>query len=732
MIRSNVARLGFLNRAATARLAGMLLRPNATSAIAVARSTILLRSNSTTTAPTVTEIEATESQFVKAPQRAQRAQKSQKPSRRTVAERNPELHEKYTQLDALLSQNKLVEASNLFKETYTPESANMFRYFNEGQDSVSLSIRFFRSISSAYKKGKGEGLIPLTELFALYNAGKLRYGWMCSEVILHEVSKGNYKQGIEAWVNYYESFDNAKTIQKTENKEAACAALIAYIASCIQDNTEIASKIALFLVPLKAVPDESEVLNLIRFSGFTFEKSLITSIVQGFKTLRLQSLDPASLDFLNNLPIDRPNELENRYNDCKTISANTGKPLPESTYARFIFCFAESGRPQQAFSVWNDLLETGVAPSVQTWNMLLKAAALSKGSSVAVTEGILAKMAEANVKPNSDSYGTLIDVYFKAGLPSTAIDIFEKIQKGFFENISTNLKIFNVMLNGLLNSGNDELARKLLMEGIDIGFSPDVVAFNTFIKTYIKQKKYDQVEKVLLLMDQYGVAPDIATYSNLLDNLYKSANAKKVDPSIHIEALLKDMNKNGIRSSTLTLTSLIDGLAKSGNPQAANDLFKLMRIKKIRPNIRTFTALINGEVLAGNLPQAVEYFKEMPAFGVPPVISTYNQIIHAFAERGSVNECLEYFHLANESKKVSVNRYTYTFVLQAIYNSRKLHLANEVLEVMKKEKPNFVVGRPLQALLLKFQGRGITLPEFKFKVFEDLSSESMLKTASRD
>ena len=51
---------------------------------------------------------------------------------------------------------------------------------------------------------------------------------------------------------------------------------------------------------------------------------------------------------------------------------------------------------------------------------------------------------------------------------------------------------------------------------------------------------------------------------------------------------------------------------------------------------------------------------------------------------------------------------------------------------MKKEKPNFVVGRPLQLLLLKFQGRGITLPEFKFKVFEDLSSESMLKTASRD
>ena len=90
---------------------------------------------------------------------------------------------------------------------------------------------------------------------------------------------------------------------------------------------------------------------------------------------------------------------------------------------------------------------------------------------------------------------------------------------------------------------------------------------------------------------------------------------KRLRSSIHIEALLKDMNKNGIRSSTLTLTSLIDGLAKSGNPQAANDLFKLMRIKKIRPNIRTFTALINGEVV-GNLPQAVEYFKEMPAFGV--------------------------------------------------------------------------------------------------------------------
>lgn len=728
MIRSNVARLGFLNRAATARLAGMLLRPHVTPAIAVARSTILIRSNSTATTETAT----LEPKSDKTPQRAQRSQRTQNSSRRSVAERNPELHEKYTQLDAFLTQNKLVEASNLFKETYTPEAANMFRYFNEGQESVSLAIKFFRSISSAHKKGKGEGLIPLSELFALYNAGKLRYGWMCSEVILLEVSKGNYKQAIEAWVNYYESFDNVKTVQKTENKEAACAALIAYIASCVQENTEIASKIALFLVPLKTVPDETEVLNLIRFSGITFDKNLIASVVQGFKTLRLQALDPASLDFLNDLPIDRPNELENRYNDCKTVSANTGKALPESTYARFIFCFSESGRAQQAFDVWNDLLQAGITPSVQTWNMLLKAASLSKGSSVAVTEGILTKMAEANVKPNADSYGTLIDVYFKAGLPSTAIDIFEKIQKGLFENVSTNLKIFNVMLNGLLNSGNDALARKLLIEGIDIGFSPDVISFNTFIKTYIKQKRYDQVEKVLLLMDQYGVAPDIATYSNLLDNLYKSANAKKVDPSIHIEALLKDMNKNGIKSSTLTLTSLIDGLAKSGNPQAANDLFKLMRIKKIRPNIRTFTALINGEVLAGNLTQAVEYFKEMPAFGVSPVISTYNQIIHAFAERGEINDCLKYFYLASDSKKVNVNRYTYTFVLQAIYNSRKFSLANEVLAVMKKEKASFIVGRPLQALLLKLQNRGITLPEFKFKVFEDLSPEAMQKTASRD
>ena len=61
----------------------------------------------------------------------------------------------------------------------------------------------FQSISSAYKKGKGEGLIPLTELFALYNAGGWRMDGCALKVILHEVSKGNYKQGIEAWVNYY-------------------------------------------------------------------------------------------------------------------------------------------------------------------------------------------------------------------------------------------------------------------------------------------------------------------------------------------------------------------------------------------------------------------------------------------------------------------------------------------------------------------------------------------------
>lgn len=715
MLGSNVAKLRLFKSAHAVRLLGAVSRPSV-GTIFAARSNFRFNSNVAASATDATnEPTATLEKPSARPPNKQSANR-RRPRNNDRPAMSPEelqtLQAKYDEVDNLLTKHKVGEASTLFAEIYKPEFSNVLRYHQAEEKSVRLYVKLFTRVLQAYQRNQAEGVIPLRDLFFKYLEGKFIFGWMCSEVILYEVSQGRTSEGLEVWVKFWEAMGDTSRVRELDNREAAYAALIAYIGTCLAEKTAPVSKIALYMVPLETVPDDSDIHNLFRSSNYRFEQQFINSVLEGLRAIRLEALNPGDLDFLNSLPVDRPMELENRYSECKLKAQASGVPLPESTYARFIFCFAESGRTQQAFDIWNDLTQSGIVPSVQSWNMLLKAAALSKDKSIAVTEGIISKMQENGVNPNSDTYGTLIDVYFKAGKTETAMEIFEKIQQGEIK-VPTNLKIFNVMLNGLLNSNMDKMARDLLTEGIQQGLSPDVIAFNTFIKTYIKQKRYNEVDEMLTLMAENGVTPNVATYTNIIDSMYKSANSKNVNPSSHIEELVKDMNRNGIRTNTSTMTAIIDGLAKSGGgTKAAHDLYELMKRKRLRPNIRTFTALINGEILAGNMNQATDYFRQMHQFNISKPTASYNQMIHGFANRGILDQALEYFRMAVADRKAPLNRYTYTFILQGCVNARDWDSVRDVLSVLKKEPSDFFVGRPLAKLLTEIQKEGIEVPTF--------------------
>lgn len=715
MIGSNISKLRALQRVATFQLAHSITTPlKSTTRF---RSPVFYRLNSSTANSTTTQAAEPE----KIPKTAFKSSSNNEDFKSRIIK-------KYEEVENLLNNGKTAEAAQLFKEVYKPEQSYIFRQFSKNRSSH-LPVVLFRKLLNEHLAGRSENIIPLDEFFSLYTQGQLAYGWMCANVILINVKNGKLDNAIETWVSFMESNRSMDVSNMVQNKEAAQAALVAYAAKCLQEGTVADSKIASYLVPIKSFPRKHEVINLLRTSRLGFQEEFIQSVSQSIYNVGLELLNPAGIDFLNDLPTDNPTLLGNIYSDCKKSSESNSKPLVESTYARFIFCFAESGRPTQAFDIWNDLLASGIVPSVQTWNMLLKAASLMKDSNIALTEGVLSKMQEQGVLPNSDSYAILMDVYFKQKLPDTALDIFEKIQNGEIK-VSTNLKIFNIVVNGLLNNGRADVAKELLLEGIEKGFSPDIIAFNTFITYYIKKKEYDQVYTILSLMESTGVQPDVATYGYIIDVLYKTANSKGINPDSEVDGILEEMSKQGIRPTVTIMTSIIDGLGKLGNNIAASEIFQTMLRKRLRPNISTFTALINGEFIAGNVTQAAKYFKDIGDYNIVPPISSYNQMIQGFGRRSLLEESYDYFKRAEKAKS-PLNNYTYFFILQAIYNSKRWDYATEVLNVLVKESETFKIGRQLQELLLKLEARNVKLPTFKFKTFDNLTPEKIEKVQQR-
>lgn len=92
--------------------------------------------------------------------------------------------------------------------------------------------------------------------------------------------------------------------------------------------------------------------------------------------------------------------------------------------------------------------------------MLLKAIALMPKNPVVAMEGLINQMQEAGVKPNSDTYGTLIHAYFQAKDPGTAMDLFNAIDAKEID-VPVNLYIYNAVLTGLMRTGNESVATDL-------------------------------------------------------------------------------------------------------------------------------------------------------------------------------------------------------------------------------------------------------------------------------
>lgn len=620
----------------------------------------------------------------------------------------------YAEVNRLLEEGNLVKATKLFEETYRPEEAVLFASFKT-PDNKKLSLHLFQKVSEAFKRSSPpEGLITPSALFKLYLQGNFILGWMCADAIMYEVSRGNQQEGLEVWVQFLEQKGDVTKAVRVENREAAIAALTAYITQCLADGSEISTEIASELIPVKSIPEQYDIQRFYRTTNFKIDADLARTVEKEIAKLRFTKLDPTNPDFLDDLPIGQVSELESRYKDVLDKAEKENITLPESVYNRFMFCFAESGRPDRALDIWSKYLAAGFVPTVHLWNTLLKAIILTKKQDVAVLEALIVKMKDSGVEPDSNTYGTLIDAYFKAKTPWTGIEIFEKIRSKAID-VPLNLYILNVTINGLLNNNMEPEAYKLLIEGIENGYIADVIAFNTFISTYIRYKKFNKIDNILKLMEQNNITPNIATYTNLIDSVYKNSSIRNVDPKPYVDALIKEMEAKGIRLNINAITAIIDGMAKSGNGHESNmAMYKLIQQKRLRPNIRTYTSLINGEFISGNTETAEYFFREIKFNGITRNTSSYNQMIRAFGERGNVDKAYQYFKELLKEKNLRPNIYTYYFMLSASAKTIDFRHAQDVLNVLSKEPSDFKVGRVLPSVLRQLRkNKKLVVPVFE-------------------
>ncbi|CAN6625960.1 hypothetical protein TRVA0_010S02432 [Trichomonascus vanleenenianus] len=605
------------------------------------------------------------------------------------------------QIQAALRKDDVAGAAKQFLSAYKPSRAQ------ELPSAVYNDL--FRRVYFTNKKAASADLISSKDLYNKYLEGGVAVGWVCSYVIMEDVIAGKPETGLESWIKFLETLGDAKMASAMVNREAAWAALVAYTYNCYLEKLPVDTTIAQKLVPLNKYPRAHEILSL---SGInSVPKEALEKILEYTKQIRMDSLDINGSAFLKSLDADSAKDLEDSYAEVVEKSNATGEKLSPVTYARFIACFSEASRVQRAFEVWNDMQNAGVSPTTLTWNSLLKAGALTRESPDLVVEHIKDEMEAAKVKPDGETFATLMEFYFRTRRAEVALDIYNNVKAGKVSGVAPTLKMFSIAINGYLKMGEIETAEAMLAEGRRQGYAPTSVVYNSFIRTYIKEGQFDKIQGVLDEMQANKIAPDVITYTSIIDATFKHCRRVGSSPDVSIEALLNEMSANGIKANTVAMTSIISGLSKSSRDiESARAVFDALIRKRLAPNARTFATIIDGELTVGDPERAIYYFNLMPKLNLFKSTPIYNQLINWLSKRGDLAKATDiFFQLVNDSR-TDPNFYSYYFILQGADNHNDAALVQRVVDAMGKHKYKFPLGERLPKLLLKWSKLGVTVP----------------------
>ncbi len=161
----------------------------------------------------------------------------------------------------------------------------------------------------------------------------------------------------------------------------------------------------------------------------------------------------------------------------------------------------------------------------------------------------------------------------------------------------------------ILNISDYLTALDMLKNGRKVGFSPDVVTYNTLIS---KAPDHDAAKTWVDTMRKESIQPDVVTYNTLLHKAPNYDDAK---------TWMEMMQKDGIRPNVVTYTTL---LSKAPDYDEAKDLMEMMRNEGIQPTAVTYNTLI---AKAPNYDEAKTWMEMMRNEGIQPDVVTYTTLI---------------------------------------------------------------------------------------------------------
>lgn len=239
---------------------------------------------------------------------------------------------------------------------------------------------------------------------------------------------------------------------------------------------------------------------------------------------------------------------------------------------------------------------------------------------------------------------TLIKAYSKAKNISKVLEIFERMKKEK-SNLPNNVT-YNSVIDCCVRNDQMHLAEMIISELYNHHLlKPDIIAFSTLIKGYIKQKDLSKPIQLLKIMEKFNIKPDEVLLNSLLDGCDKMKNYRTgVDIFIHV--------RKYIYPSLMSFSIMMKIYGKLNNYQDSRKLIDELRNNQDNISVIIYTCYIRTCFNSKKIEEAMEVYKEIKSKKLCPDEVTFNTLLIGFSNNKCVEYTYEILKASIESKKV--------------------------------------------------------------------------------
>lgn len=211
------------------------------------------------------------------------------------------------------------------------------------------------------------------------------------------------------------------------------------------------------------------------------------------------------------------------------------------------------------------------------------------------------------------SLEALVDRLIRAGRPTQAVALFERMEKDY--GLVRNMDSLKLIVSGLCERGYASYAEKLV-KSLANEFFPDEYICDALINGWCVDGKLDEAKRLAGEMYRGGFEIGTHAYNSILDCV--CALCRKKDPFRLLDEsrnVLIEMERNGVPRDVETYNVLITNLCKIRKTEDAMELFSTMGQWGCYPNETTFLVLIKSLYQAARVGEGDEMIDRMKSAG---------------------------------------------------------------------------------------------------------------------